>query len=428
LSSREFEIAKTRYISKVSFLAESTRGYTRLIERNYVVHNSVQGVDEMIKEVSTLRITDFQKYLSELFNNRKPLLTNLRGEVLMTNLSDMLFDLFDSNVTKEDFSKDRKTQQQLLQKTEEIISLSAAGSEDANLDLLRSLFLVQDEDYRYPLDKEEWIHEHPVMYQIKYHLITFWEKGWISESLLNLDEIPSSPNEFARWLKTYCNTHELFEHPLLDYLNKGDFEDFKKFFYYADAFDTPQVDMYVKSMIGLPDEKPRIEIAKNYWDEMGLGVYTQCHNVWANKFLKEIGLLTDEDLLEHFYKIPSQVLERFIVSQYVTSYKKNWKNLIGHLGATEIYDPILNVKVIQLGHKYGLTDDTLEYFIQHVKVDAIHGRDWLDKVVIPLVTEDPESRFGIARGAEMNLVAHYRCFDALLELFKNHNKVYIERR
>ncbi len=297
--------------------------------------------------------------------------------------------------------------------------LNSFEDKESRLELLRTLYIIQDEELRNPLDRKIWLYDTPYFYNIKNTILKKWESGWISNSKLDVNSIPNDPKEFARWLRRYCSNHKLFEHPILDVLKKGSIETFKNYFYYGSMLDTPQVELYARATVGLPDESPRIEISKNYWDEMGLGEKSECHGVWSEKFLSDIGLLENPDSWEvHFYKIPEKCLERFIVAQYVTLYRKNWLESIGHLGATEIYDPILNVKITQLGRNFGFSDNTLKYFIEHVKVDAIHSRDWLNKVVIPLCQEDNSLRIGIARGAEMNLEAHYRAFDELFEILQ----------
>jgi hypothetical protein len=316
--------------------------------------------------------------------------------------------------------KKREKEIVLIEKVAETIELTEKGSGEAKLDLLRSLYLLQDEIFRYPLDKTSWNHEHPLLYRIRYDLAKTWKNGWFKETSLDMDRIPKEPREFNRWLRSYCENHVLFEHPLLDYLKKSDLEDFRAYFYYGDMMDLPQVELYARATIGLPDDAPRIEISKNYWDEMGVGIQSQCHGVWAERFLDNLNLLNDDhDVDQHFYDLPEKCLEKFITAQYITLTKENWLKVIGHLGATEIYDPKLNVTMIELGRKYGFDDRTLEYFIQHIKVDAIHSRDWLNKVVKPLVQEDPDYRFEIARGAELNLTAMQRNFDDILMLLKN---------
>lgn len=336
-------------------------------------------------------------------------------------LSELLVTLFESENNPETyFIENPNMEEKLLELTQMLIN----NSTSERIDLIRSIFLLQDETFRNPLDKENWIHEHPTLYKIKYMLVNKWEKDWVSQSSLVIEEIPEDPKKFARWLRNYCQEHELFKHPLLTYLKEGDFEDFKGYFYYDSSFDTPQVELYARATVGLPDEAPRIEISKNYWDEMGLGVQSDCHGTWSTRFTNDINLFEEDKYwLDHFKEIPAETLEKFIVSQYVSLYRKNWLNVIGHLGATEIYDPILNVKIIQLGRNYGLSDETLEYFIQHVKVDAIHSRDWLNKVVIPLVSEDKDYRWGIARGAEMNLTAQLRSFDAVYNLLRSKSSI-----
>jgi hypothetical protein len=339
----------------------------------------------------------------------------------MSTLTQLVKEMLELDQPLELFlEENRKHETVLIEKTNEIIQLTQRGSREARLDLLRSLYLLQDEIFRYPLDKHVWNHEHPLLYKIRFDLTNTWQNGWINETTLDLDQIPKDPREFNRWLRSYCENHSLFEHPLLDYLKKNDLEDFRAYFYYGDMLDLPQVELYARSMIGLPDESPRIEISKNYWDEMGVGIQSQCHGIWAERFLDNLNLLDDDrDIEQHFFDIPEKCIEKFILAQYIALTRGNWLKVIGHLGATEIYDPKLNVTMIELGRKFGFDDKTLEYFIQHIKVDAIHSRDWLNKVVKPIIEEDPEYRFEIARGAELNLTAMQRSFDDILMLLKN---------
>lgn len=170
--------------------------------------------------------------------------------------------------------------------------------------------------------------------------------------------------------------------------------------------------------IGLNDESSRIEISKNYWDELGCGEKDLCHSTWAEKFATALGLRNDLSWSEEFTSYPEECIEFFVVSQNLASRKYNWLYLIGHLGTTETIDPVLNVRIVEIGKKLGFSESDLEYFTQHIKVDAIHSADWMSKVVIPVCQEDPEHRLEIAIGAELHLKYLYKCHDAILAKIK----------
>ena len=339
----------------------------------------------------------------------------------MSPLAKLLFSILESEDSVDyKWGQLPDEKQTLLELAAQVIAEAKSGSPEAREDMIRSLYLLQDDIFRHPLDKSVWNADHPVLYGIRYDLEQAWEQGPLHQSLLNLDELPEEPAAFAKWLKQYCQQHEILNHPLFNYLlEEGRFDDFKQYVGILGPLEVPQTELYARATVGLPDESVRIEISKNYWDEMGLGDPDGCHSAWAIRFANALDIYDDTTpWSEQFMSIPVDVIERFVVSQAVSARRKNWLKVIGHLGATELFDPVLNVTIVKIGRRFDLSDFVLEYFINHIKLDAIHGADWLKKVVVPICEELPEARFEIARGAELNLRSAQYAYDAIFELIR----------
>ncbi len=147
-----------------------------------------------------------------------------------------------------------------------------------------------------------------------------------------------------------------------------------------------------------------MELANNYWDEMGRGNPKGMHGPMLDGLVEELKLEA---------RIEETVWESLALANAMTAMAVNrryaWHS-IGALGAIELTAPGRSRATADGLKRLGYGKTIRRYFDLHAVLDVKHSEDWNAKVIAPLVAEDPLRATAIAEGALIRLSAGARCF------------------
>jgi hypothetical protein len=163
-------------------------------------------------------------------------------------------------------------------------------------------------------------------------------------------------------------------------------------------------DLVALSQLKLP-AGPKLEMARNYWDEMGRGAEAGMHGPMLDQLAKALEL---EPTIETTLA-PSLALGNLLVA-FATSRRYAY-HAIGALGVVELTAPWRAERVAEGLKRLGVGKER-KYFALHATLDIAHSEAWNAEVLRPLVGEDPGCARYIAEGALMRLEAGRRCFEA----------------
>lgn len=151
-------------------------------------------------------------------------------------------------------------------------------------------------------------------------------------------------------------------------------------------------DLVAACQIGLAGE-PKLELATNYWDEMGRGasadVHTELHHVMVDALGLEIPPRDD---------LPAPVLERGTLGGLLATNRWLQPQLVGALGLIELQAGPRCRKVAAALRRIGAPAEALVFYDEHAETDPRHGKDWLEHVVRPLA-DDHRWAVGMVQGA-----------------------------
>lgn len=164
-------------------------------------------------------------------------------------------------------------------------------------------------------------------------------------------------------------------------------------------------DLVAYTQVKLPTQA-KLELARNYWDEMGRGNVKGMHGPMLDALVETLAL--DPEIETTLWQ--SLALANAMTGM-ATSRRYAWHS-VGALGVIELTAPDRSAHVAQGLRRLGLNDRERRYFDLHAVLDVKHSADWNREALIPLVTEDPERATAIAEGALMRLECGARCFDA----------------
>jgi hypothetical protein len=169
-------------------------------------------------------------------------------------------------------------------------------------------------------------------------------------------------------------------------------------------------DLVAACQIGL-DGEPKLELARNYWDEMGNGALDRVHTELHRKLVRALRLpaLSREQQ-------PVEALRRAALGSLLATNRHLQPELVGALGLLELQAGPRCRSVVEGLRRLGASDDALDFYVEHAQTDPRHGKDWLDNVVAPL---GASSRWaaGMIRGARWRSLVNAQFFAAMGERF-----------
>jgi hypothetical protein len=193
--------------------------------------------------------------------------------------------------------------------------------------------------------------------------------------------------------------------PLFDWVaNDADREEMRWFVQQEVAGEAGFDDLVALTQLRMPTG-PKLEMARNYWDEMGRGQEAGMHGPMLN------GLV---DTLDLDPTIEGTVWESLALANAMTAMAATrryaWHS-VGALGAIELTAPGRSACTAAGLKRVGLSGKERRYFSLHAVLDVKHSEDWNREAIRPAVEGDPRRATAMAEGALMRLRCGERCFE-----------------
>jgi hypothetical protein len=163
-------------------------------------------------------------------------------------------------------------------------------------------------------------------------------------------------------------------------------------------------DLVAVCQVGL-DGSAKLELANNYWDEMGNGDPAAIHTELHRRLAKAL----------RFPVIPREVqpvaaLERSALGGLLATNRWLQPEMLGALGLIELQAGPRCRLVLQAFDRVGAPRDAYPFYEVHAEVDPRHGKDWLELAVGPVAVEQPDWGPRIVRGAWWRAVVNAAFF------------------
>jgi hypothetical protein len=166
-------------------------------------------------------------------------------------------------------------------------------------------------------------------------------------------------------------------------------------------------DLVATCQVGLSGSA-KMEMAQNYWDEMGNGSLADVHTDLHTRMAEAIGMprLSRAEL-------PVEALERSALGGLLATNRWLQPEMIGALGMIELQAGPRCRLVVRGFSRVGMPTAAYPFYEIHADVDPRHGQDWLDKVITPLSVDQPQWRARMVRGAWWRVLTNAALFDRL---------------
>jgi hypothetical protein len=169
-------------------------------------------------------------------------------------------------------------------------------------------------------------------------------------------------------------------------------------------------DLVAACQIGLTGA-PKMELAVNYWDEMGNGDPAAVHTTLHDQLVEAIDMprlpLTQQ---------PVSALARAALGGLLATNRWLQPEMLGALGLIELQAGPRCRLVLQALERWGAPAAAYPFYEVHAEVDPRHGKDWLDKALVPTVTSQPEWGARILRGATWRSAVNAAFLDEVSDL------------
>jgi hypothetical protein len=214
---------------------------------------------------------------------------------------------------------------------------------------------------------------------------------------------PTQPPDFIRWLDSLRETGASQSEPFLGWLEEEATRSEMSWFLAQElAGDDDLEDLLALAQLRQP-WRAKIEIARNYWDEMGQGNATAT----GAHLLVELG----HDLQMDSTQPPAwESLARANLMLGLATNRGYAFQALGALGVLEMTTAISARYLIAGLRRLGFSRASCAYFESRAKLSPLRARAWNEDVILPLVAQDSRLAVAVAEGALMRSMADARCW------------------
>ena len=222
-----------------------------------------------------------------------------------------------------------------------------------------------------------------------------------------LETLPVEPRAYLSWIKRTAKDHRVYKHQYYrDFIhNHATADDLRNYVIQESVVDGRFDDLLAMMQVGTAGAA-KLEIATNFWDEMGNGDRDQVHTHLFNKIFEVFDVQADE--LER--SLTANALLSGNLAVMLCRYRQFYAEAVGFLGMTEWLVPDRFVHVLHAWDRLGLPQEGVVYHRLHVTIDSQHAQGWFHNVVLP-AAQSAHMRRGIARGTLWRLNSSARYLD-----------------
>lgn len=225
-----------------------------------------------------------------------------------------------------------------------------------------------------------------------------------SEIAADAANAPTDADGFVEWFENLMETGPGQGDPLFPWLaEEASLDEMRWYLEQEAAGEAGFDDLVAMTQVKLPT-RPKMELARNYWDEMGRGNEKGMHGPMLDGVVETLALEpTIEGTAWESLALANSMTAMATARRYA------WHS-VGALGVIELTAPYRSDCVAKGMRRLGLSERERRYFALHAVLDVKHSEDWNREAIRPAVEEDPRRATAMAEGALIRLTAGQRCF------------------
>jgi hypothetical protein len=223
--------------------------------------------------------------------------------------------------------------------------------------------------------------------------------------------IPDDVDGFIRWFERLREQGPGQGDPLFPWLASAATLDQMRWFVEQEvAGEAGFDDLLALTQMKMP-EQAKLEMARNYWDEMGRGKSKGMHGPMLGRLAHHLDV----------HPTPERVIpEALALGNMMVALARHRSyafHSVGALGVIEMTAPTRAGHVDRGLRRLGIPAKKRHYFALHAVLDVRHSECWNREVLRPLVLEDARRAQAIGEGALLRLWHGAQCFERYREKF-----------
>jgi Iron-containing redox enzyme len=224
-------------------------------------------------------------------------------------------------------------------------------------------------------------------------------------------DIPAEVDAFLAWYERLKEIGPGQGDPLFPWLTtRASLEQMNWFLFQEVAGEAGFDDLLAMTQVKMPVQA-KLEMARNYWDEMGRGTAKGMHGGMLERLAEHLGVAPTADEV-----VPeSLALGNAMIA--LARHRPYAFHSVGALGVIEMTAPLRADYVNKGLRRLRVPAKKRHYFAVHAVLDVKHSEAWNREVLRPLVAEDPRRAQAIGEGAVIRLWHGARCFDRYRQEF-----------
>lgn len=223
--------------------------------------------------------------------------------------------------------------------------------------------------------------------------------------------IPSDVDSFIAWFEELKQNGPGQGDPLFPYLaDHASLEQMTWFLLQEVAGEAGFEDLLAMTQVKIPVQA-KLEMARNFWDEMGRGAGKGMHGPMLARLADYFGLSpTPQTVIPESLALGNTMIALAVHRRYAF-------HSVGALGVIEMTAPTRAGYVNEGLRRLGVPAKKRHYFAVHALLDVKHSAAWNREVLRPLVADDSRRAKAIGEGAVMRLWHGARTFERYRHAF-----------
>jgi len=217
---------------------------------------------------------------------------------------------------------------------------------------------------------------------------------------------PRQPQAFVAWFEALKQNGPGQGDPLFPWLaERATLTEMRWFVEQEAAGEAGFDDLVAMAQVKMPVQA-KLELARNYWDEMGRGNAKGMHGPMLDALVQALNVTPRIETA----LAPSLALGNTMAA--LATNRAYAYHVIGALGVIELTAPGRALQVSAALRRLKVSAKARHYFDLHAVLDVKHSEAWNREVFASIVAETPEAAPHIAEGALMRLQCGADCFEA----------------
>ena len=238
--------------------------------------------------------------------------------------------------------------------------------------------------------------------------MTLEEGRWLEQRrhrvVARAAEAPRDADGFVHWFEQLEHTGPGQNDPLFPWLaEQATLDEMRWFLEQEVAGEAGFEDLTALTQVRLP-VPAKLELARNYWDEMGRGNARGMHGPMLEHLARRLDLRP---------RVETTVWEALALANTMAGLAANRRYAYQSVGALGVIEQTAPGRAKLVGEglrRLGISGKDRHYFDLHAVLDIKHSAAWNAEAAHPLVAEDPARASALAEGALMRLECGADCF------------------